>query len=79
MEAYIVDKGYDIALYPIIPYTEGANQLEYDAYFKDRSAKSIKAAALIKLALEDGPLIQVKGLKEAIDIWDKLNSEFTID
>jgi len=34
--------------------------------------KSHKAAALIRLAVEDGPLIQIKGLKDAIDIWDRL-------
>lgn len=73
MEAYIIDKGYEVALYPAAPFNEEVGtKAEYDKYLKDREAKSIKAAALIKLALEDGPLIQVKGLKEAIQIWDRL-------
>ena len=72
MEAYIIDKGYESALYPVIPYDEIGTKEDYNAYLRDRSTKSIKAAALIKLALDDGPLIQVKGLKDAIDIWDKL-------
>ena len=69
MEAYIIDKGYETALYPTTPYDPSeTTEAEYKAYVKDREAKSIKAAALIKLALDDGPLIQVKGLKDAIDI-----------
>jgi hypothetical protein len=72
MEAYIIDKGYDAALYPVAPPSDITDPVTYNAYLQDREAKSIKAAALIKLALDDGPLIQVKGLKTAIGIWDRL-------
>jgi hypothetical protein len=73
MEAYIIDKGYESALYPVVPYDEstGAKQ-EYEVYLRDRESKSLKASALIRLAVEDGPLIQLKGLKDAISIWDRL-------
>lgn len=75
MEAYIIDKGYESALYPLIPYDEEkGTKEEYQLYLAEREAKSIKASALIRLALDDGPLIQVKGLKGAIDIWDRLKS-----
>jgi hypothetical protein len=73
MEAYIIDKGYESALYPVVPYDEltGTKQ-DYEVYLRDRETKSLKASALIRLAVEDGPLIQLKGLKSAIAIWDRL-------
>jgi hypothetical protein len=75
MEAYIIDKGYESALYPIVPYNDEESTLEeYTLYLKDREKKSIKASALIRLALDDGPLIQVKGLNDAITIWDRLKN-----
>ena len=72
MEAFIIDKGYDSALYPVVPYNETGTMDDYEVYLKDRETKSQKAAALIRLAVEDGPLIQIKGLKSAISIWDRL-------
>lgn len=50
MEAFLTDKGYYDAM---VPSTEpiSAEQLT------QRREKSIKAAALIRLALEDGPLL----------------------
>ena len=73
MEAFIIDKGYEAALYPVIPFdNSGSTQEVYNTYLTDRNTKSQKAAALIKLAVEDGPLIQIKGLKDAISIWDRL-------
>ena len=58
MEAFIIDKGYDLALYPITPFdAETTTPIEYQLYLKDREAKSLKASALIRLAVEDGPLI----------------------
>jgi len=72
MEAFIIDKGYESALYPVVPYDESGSAHEYEVYLKDREAKSVKAAALIRLAVEDGPLIQIKGLGSVIAIWDRL-------
>ena len=58
MEAFIVDKGYESALYPVDPFNESkGSEAEYATYLADRNAKSLKAAALIRLAIEDGPLI----------------------
>ena len=75
MEAYIIDKGYENALYPITPFDpKTITKVAYNAYLQDRENKSPRAAALIRLALEDGPLIQVKGLKDAISIWDRLKT-----
>jgi hypothetical protein len=73
MEAFVIDKGYDLALYPVVPYDkETGTTQDYEVYLKDRGTKSQRAAALIRLAVEDGPLIQIKGLKDAISIWDRL-------
>ena len=69
MEAYIIDKGYETALYPVVLYDEKTGtELEYEIYLRDRETKSPKASALIRLAVEDGPLIQLKVLKSAIAI-----------
>ena len=61
MEAFIIDKGYDSALYPEIPMSEFTSKAgdinAYNSYLQDRKAKSLKAAALIRLAIEDGSLI----------------------
>jgi len=35
---------------------------------------SLKASAIIRLSLEDGPLIQVKGITDAIIIWNRLRT-----
>ena len=72
MEAFIIDKGYDLVLYLVIPYNETGTIEDYEVYLKDRDVKSQKAAALIRLVVEDGPFIQIKGLKSAISIWDRL-------
>ena len=57
MEAFIIDKGYDLALYLVVPYNETETIEDYEVYLKDRDVKSQKAAALIRLVVEDGPLI----------------------
>ena len=73
MEAFIIDKGYETALYPVTPFDATTTTEEaYKVYLIDRESKSHKAAALIRLSVEDGPLIQIKGLKDAISIWDTL-------
>ena len=58
MEAFIVDKGYEEALYPAASYdpklgTESA----YDEYLAIRAIKLNKAATLIRLLIENSPLI----------------------
>ena len=58
MEAYIIDKGYETALYLVVLYDEktGTEQ-DYEVYLRDRETKSLKASILIRLAIEDEPLI----------------------
>ena len=57
MEAFIIDKGYDTVLYLVVPYNETKTTNDYEVYLKDREMKSQKATALIRLVVEDGPLI----------------------
>ena len=57
MEAFIIDKGYNSALYLVVPYNETRTIDDYKVYLKDRDVKSQKAAALIRLVVENGPLI----------------------
>ena len=40
MEAFIIDKGYDSVLYPIVPYNETRTIEDYKVYLKDRDIKS---------------------------------------
>ena len=40
MEAFIIDKGYDLALYSIILYNETGTIEDYEVYLKDRDVKS---------------------------------------
>ena len=56
MEAYLTEKGYAIAMIPP-NFPEGTDQATIDAYNYKREEKSPKAAAVIRLFLEDGPLI----------------------
>ena len=40
MEAFIIDKGYDTALYLVVPYNETKTTNDYEVYLKDREMKS---------------------------------------
>src|SRR3981189_1011915 len=40
----------------------------------NRTQRSYKAAALIRLSLEDGPLIQTRGITDAMALWDRLKA-----
>src|SRR5882757_9372912 len=77
MEAFIINKGYKIVFNPLKGFNDEkvvdeTYKKEYAAYLKDRAVKSLKVSALIRLAVDDGPLIQIKGLKDAMLIWNKL-------
>ena len=56
MEAYLTDKGYAMAMIPST-FPEGTDQATIQAYEQEKNEKSIKAAAIIRLCLEDGPLV----------------------
>ena len=40
MEAFIIDKGYDLALYLVVPYNDTGTIEDYEVYLKDRDVKS---------------------------------------
>ena len=40
MEAFIIDKGYDSALYSVVLYNETGTMDDYEVYLKDRDVKS---------------------------------------
>ena len=56
MEAYLTDKGYAEVMIPSI-YPEGTDAATIAAYELAKNEKSFKAAAIIRLYLEDGPLV----------------------
>jgi hypothetical protein len=58
MEAFIIDKGYKEALYLVTPYNPKLGlEPAYDEYLAIRAIKLNKAATLIRLLIEDSPLI----------------------
>ena len=73
MEAYLTDKGYAAAMIPSV-YPEGTDAATITAYELEKTEKSFKAAAIIRLCLEDGPLVQVKGIGTSIEVWDRLKA-----
>ena len=58
MEAAITDKGYYDVMTPI--------DLNEPEEIANRTQRSYKAAALIRLSLEDGPLIQTRGINDSM-------------
>jgi hypothetical protein len=67
IEAYLVNKGLFYTTSPL-----NIEDLMLDADRErakiDYKAHSIRGAAIIKLALEDGPLIYIKGLNTALEV-----------
>ena len=56
MEAYLTDKGYAAAMIPSV-YPEGTDIATIAAHELENNEKALKAAAIIRLCLEDGPLV----------------------
>ena len=67
MEAYLTDKGYVIAMIPSV-FPKGTDEAVINVFEKEKLEKSLKAAAIIRLCLDDGPLIQVKGIGSSIEV-----------
>ena len=67
MEAYLIEKGLGSTIKET-PRATRASTTDADI----EANNSIKACALIRLSLEDGPLIQTKGLQTALELWKKL-------
>jgi hypothetical protein len=47
---------------------------QYQKYLGDRAVQSYQAASLIRLLLEDGPLLQTRGTQDALELWDRLKA-----
>src|SRR6185312_6657580 len=48
--------------------------LEYQSYLANRKAQSFQAASLIRLLLEDGPLLQTRNIEDASFLWNRLQA-----
>lgn len=46
----------------------------YEAYNAQRDTQSYQAAALIRLLLEDGPLLQTRNINDALQLWNRLEA-----
>ena len=44
----------------------------YQGYMATREAQSYQAASLIRLLLEDGPLLQTRNINDALLLWNRL-------
>jgi hypothetical protein len=73
MEASICEKGYLDVMTPI-----ELSQYHDEAIVKEllanRNDRSFRAAAIIRLSLEDGPLIQTRGINDALTLWERLKA-----
>ena len=47
---------------------------EYQEYSANRAIQSYQAASLIRLLLEDGPLLQTRGINDALELWNRLKT-----
>ena len=63
MEAYLIEKGLGSTIKET-PQATRASTTDADI----EANNSIKVYALIRLSLEDGPLIQTKGLQTALEL-----------
>lgn len=81
-EALLIEKGYFEALSPfraaptVEEYGERYPQelQVYTTQLAQYELNTRKAAALIRLSLEDGPLVQTKGLVTIGDLWQRLKT-----
>jgi gag-polypeptide of LTR copia-type len=48
--------------------------VRYQNYMADREAQSYQAASLIRLLLEDGPLLQTRNINDANLLWNRLQA-----
>jgi gag-polypeptide of LTR copia-type len=75
MEAVLCDRGYlDVMTPATTIFPEGTTGEEIQAYTNNRQERSIKASTLIRLALEDGPLIQTRSISDYLVLWNRLKS-----
>lgn len=47
---------------------------DYNRYINDRNLQSFQAASLIRLLLEDGPLLQTRHTNDALELWNNLKA-----
>ena len=73
MESILIEKGLDDAIIDanttIPPITEEAKQLLL--------VKANKALALIRLAISDGPLLQIRNIKTPLEAWNTLKNLYS--
>lgn len=72
IRALLAKKGYIETIKPKKEFPKGSAKETIEAYIEERREASIKAAAIIRLNLDDGPLIQTKNVEE--DNAEKLYS-----
>jgi hypothetical protein len=66
-EAVLLEKGYNDVLYP------NTDNIDPE-YANTLRIKGQRAAAVIRLSLEDGPLIQTEGISDANDLLGALKT-----
>jgi hypothetical protein len=81
MEAAVCEKGYlDVMTIPdlsehIDPETKLVkDEAKVKELLANRVTRSYRAAAIIRLSLEDGPLIQTRGITDALLLWGRLKA-----
>jgi gag-polypeptide of LTR copia-type len=70
MEASICEKGY-LDVMTLVDLS-GYDEATVKELIVKRNDRTFRAAAIIRLSLEDGPLIQTRGINDALDLWNRL-------
>jgi gag-polypeptide of LTR copia-type/Zinc knuckle len=72
MEASICEKGY-LDVMTLVDLS-GYDEATVKELIVKRNDRTFRAAAIIRLSLEDGPLIQTRGISDALDLWNRLKA-----
>ena len=81
MEAAICEKGYldvmttlDLSQHINIETGQYKDEALVKELLANRTTRTYRAAAIIRLSLEDGPLIQTRGINDALLLWGRLKA-----
>lgn len=73
MEAVLTEKDY-LDVMTSIDLSQYHDEAIVKELLAKRSERSYRAAAIIRLSLEDGPLIQTRGINDALTLWERLKA-----
>jgi hypothetical protein len=73
MEAVLTEKDY-LDVMTSLDLSQYHDEAIVKELLAKRTERSYRAAAIIRLSLEDGPLIQTRGINDALTLWERLKA-----